>query len=106
MKLNLKNPLLFFDIESTGLNVATDRIVEISALKVMPNGDQEIIQQYLFLPKLKTFTAYQMRMLPVALPLKRSLRVWRSGCPAVTLLAIMLSDLMFLCLLKNFSGQE
>ena len=42
MKLNLKNPLLFFDIESTGLNVATDRIVEISALKVIPNGDQEI----------------------------------------------------------------
>jgi DNA polymerase-3 subunit epsilon len=42
MKLNLKNPMLFFDIESTGLNVATDRIVEISALKVLPNGDQEI----------------------------------------------------------------
>lgn len=42
MKLNLKNPLLFFDIESTGLNVATDRIVEISALKIMPNGDQEL----------------------------------------------------------------
>jgi DNA polymerase-3 subunit epsilon len=42
MKLNLKNPLLFFDIESTGLNVAKDRIVEISALKVLPNGDQEL----------------------------------------------------------------
>ena len=42
MKLNLKNPLLFFDIESTGLNVATDRIVEISALKILPDGDQEI----------------------------------------------------------------
>lgn len=42
MQLNLKNPLLFFDIESTGLNVATDRIVEISAVKVMPNGDTEI----------------------------------------------------------------
>jgi len=41
MKLNLKNPLLFFDIESTGLNVATDRIVEISAVKVFPNGDTE-----------------------------------------------------------------
>ena len=41
-QLNLQNPILFFDIESTGLNVATDRIVEISALKVMPNGDQEI----------------------------------------------------------------
>lgn len=42
MQLNLKKPLLFFDIESTGLNVATDRIVEICAVKVMPNGDQEI----------------------------------------------------------------
>ena len=42
MKLNLKNPLLFFDIESTGLNVASDRIMEISALKVLPGGDQEI----------------------------------------------------------------
>lgn len=42
MLLNLKNPLLFFDIESTGLSVATDRIVELSAVKVMPNGDQEI----------------------------------------------------------------
>jgi DNA polymerase-3 subunit epsilon len=42
MKLKLKNPILFFDIESTGLNVATDRIVEISVLKVMPNGDREV----------------------------------------------------------------
>jgi len=42
MKLKLKNPILFFVIESTGLNVATDRIVELSILKVMPNGDQEI----------------------------------------------------------------
>ncbi len=42
MKLNIKNPLLFFDIESTGLNVSKDRIVEISMVKVMPNGDREI----------------------------------------------------------------
>ncbi len=42
MQLNLKNPLLFFDIESTGLKIATDRIVELSAVKVFPNGDQEI----------------------------------------------------------------
>lgn len=33
---------MFFDIESTGLNVATDRIVEISAVKVQVNGDTEI----------------------------------------------------------------
>lgn len=42
MKLNLKNPLLFFDIESTGLSISNDRIVEISVLKVLPNGDQEL----------------------------------------------------------------
>ncbi len=35
-KLNLTRPLAFFDIETTGLNVATDRIVEISVLKIFP----------------------------------------------------------------------
>ena len=42
MKLNLKRPLLFFDIESTGLNVASDRIVEISMVKVMPDGTRQV----------------------------------------------------------------
>lgn len=42
MQLNLKNPIIFFDIESTGLNVASDRIVEISVVKVFPNGEKEI----------------------------------------------------------------
>ncbi len=41
MSLNLTKPLAFFDLESTGVNVSKDRIVEISILKVMPNGDQE-----------------------------------------------------------------
>src|SRR5579871_4228997 len=39
MKLNLKIPLCFFDIEATGINVAHDRIVEIAVVKVFPNGD-------------------------------------------------------------------
>lgn len=38
MQLDLKNPLLFFDIESTGLNVSSDRIVEISMVKVSPTS--------------------------------------------------------------------
>lgn len=42
MQLNLKRPLLFFDIESTGLNVASDRIVEISMVKVMPDGSRDV----------------------------------------------------------------
>lgn len=41
MKLNLSRPIVFFDIEATGLNVATDRIVEISYIKVYPDGHEE-----------------------------------------------------------------
>jgi DNA polymerase-3 subunit epsilon len=42
MDLKLVRPLLFFDIESTGLNVATDRIVEISMVKLMPDGTRQV----------------------------------------------------------------
>ena len=41
MKLNLKNPLVFFDLETTGTNITSDRIVEICYLKVYPNGNEE-----------------------------------------------------------------
>ena len=41
MKLNLKNPIIFFDLETTGININTDRIVEISLHKVYPNGREE-----------------------------------------------------------------
>lgn len=41
MKLNLKNSLVFFDLETTGTNINTDRIVEICYLKVYPNGNEE-----------------------------------------------------------------
>lgn len=41
MQLNLKNPLVFFDLETTGINISTDRIVEISYLKVYPDGREE-----------------------------------------------------------------
>ena len=41
MKLNLKNPIVFFDLETTGTNINTDRIVEICYLKVYPNGNEK-----------------------------------------------------------------
>ncbi len=41
MKLNLKNPIVFFDLETTGININTDRIVELCYLKVHPNGNEE-----------------------------------------------------------------
>jgi DNA polymerase-3 subunit epsilon len=39
MKLNLKIPLCFFDLETTGINITQDRILEIAVIKVMPNGE-------------------------------------------------------------------
>ncbi|MEJ6735839.1 MAG: 3'-5' exonuclease [Flavobacteriales bacterium] len=42
MNLKLTRPLAFFDLETTGLNIATDRIVEISIVKILPNGEKEI----------------------------------------------------------------
>lgn len=41
MKLNLTKPIVFFDLETTGVNIAKDRVVEISILKVFPNGNKE-----------------------------------------------------------------
>lgn len=41
MQLFLKNPLVFLDLETTGINVNSDRIVEMSYLKVYPNGKEE-----------------------------------------------------------------
>ena len=42
MKLTLKRPLVFFDLETTGTDVAKDRIVQISVLKVHPGGREEV----------------------------------------------------------------
>ena len=41
MNLSLTKPIIFFDLETTGVNIATDSIVEISILKVFPNGNKE-----------------------------------------------------------------
>ena len=41
MKLNLTRPIIFFDLETTGTNVTTDRIVEFSYIKIYPDGHEE-----------------------------------------------------------------
>lgn len=40
MELAIKNPLIFFDLETTGINVSADRIVEISMIKITPGGEK------------------------------------------------------------------
>ena len=41
MELKLLKPIVFFDLETTGINIGNDRIVEISILKIFPNGNKE-----------------------------------------------------------------
>lgn len=41
IQLNLTRPIAFFDLETTGVNVASDRIVELSILKILPDGTKE-----------------------------------------------------------------
>ncbi len=88
MELNLKNPLLFFDIESTGLNIAKDRIVEICALKVLPNGDQEIktrrINPTIPISKeaseIHGISDEDVKDCPTFTQVAKSLASWMSGC--------------------------
>src|SRR5471030_2673293 len=42
MKLNLKRPLAFFDLETTGNNIGSDRIVEVSVIKLHPDGSEAV----------------------------------------------------------------
>jgi len=40
LKLNLKSPVVFFDLETTGTSISKDRIVELAMIKVMPDGEE------------------------------------------------------------------
>lgn len=41
MKLNLTRPIIIFDLETTGLDISKDRIIQISYIKVMPDGEEK-----------------------------------------------------------------
>ena len=45
MELNLSNPIAFFDLETTGIDIVSDRIVEISILRISQNGEEDILTQ-------------------------------------------------------------
>ena len=51
MKLQLERPLVFFDIEATGLDITNDRIIELTILKLMPDGER-IVRTRRFNPEM------------------------------------------------------
>lgn len=42
MNLKLNKPIVFFDLETTGINIAKDKIIEISMVKIYPNGKENV----------------------------------------------------------------
>ncbi len=88
MDLNLKNPLIFFDLETTGINITKDRIVEISLLKVYPNGKEEVksrrINPEMPIPSQATaihgITDDDVKECPTFKQISKSLADWMEGC--------------------------
>ena len=48
MKLNLTKPLIVFDLETTGLDLVKDRIIQISYIKVYPDGKDTIMASFIY----------------------------------------------------------
>lgn len=88
MELNLKKPLVFFDIESTGLDVSKDRIVEISAVKLNPDGTAETktrrINPEMPIPPeaqaIHHITDEDVKDAPKFKEVAKSLAAWMEGC--------------------------
>lgn len=52
MRLNLRRPIVFFDLETTGLNLTTDRIVEISVVKLIPGQSEPEVKTHRVNPEM------------------------------------------------------
>lgn len=88
MELNLKRPMVFFDLETTGVDPAKDRIVEISMVKVMPDGSEEVrtrlINPQMHIPETATaihgITDDDVREAPSFAQIAKSLYKFIEGC--------------------------
>ena len=91
MKLNLTKPLVVFDLETTGLDLVKDRIIQISYIKV--NVDQTEIRVNQYVP---------MPMWLASLPSRSWLPLWQRRSEVVTLPVSTVIISTFLCWQKSF----
>lgn len=88
MKLNLKRPIIFFDLETTGTDTSRDRIVEISMVKITPDGEQTIktrrINPQMPIPAEATavhhITDEDVKDCPTFKQIAKSLKTFMEGC--------------------------
>ena len=88
MELNLKRPIVFFDLETTGVDPAKDRIVEISMVKIMPDGSEDVrtrlINPQMHIPETSTaihgITDDDVRDAPTFAQIAKSLYKFIEGC--------------------------
>ena len=86
--ITLTRPLVVFDLETTGLNIETDRIIEIGAVKLMPDGQREtkstLVNPQISIPEPATavhsITSNDVEGAPTFRALSKSLRVFFEGC--------------------------
>ena len=88
MKLNLKRPIIFFDLETTGVDTANDRIVEISMIKIMPDGEEIVrtrrINPQMHIPEqasaIHGITDEMVKDEPTFAPIAKSMAQFIEGC--------------------------
>ena len=88
MKLTDNVPLIFFDLETTGVNLAVDRIVELSVIKIMPDGTREtktrLINPEMPIPPEATAVHHisdeDVKDAPTFRQLARNLAIYFEGC--------------------------
>lgn len=88
MKLKLKRPIVFFDLETTGVDTSKDRIVEISLVKVMPDGEEIVrtrkLNPQMPIPESSTaihgITDEDVKDCPTFAQVAKSLAQFLSGC--------------------------
>lgn len=88
LRLKFEKPIVFFDLETTGIDVVKDRIVSISAIKVLPNGDTEEKDVYLnpTIPiapeasKVHGITDEMVKDKPTFKQIAVGLQEWLKGC--------------------------